>query len=58
MVPDDWEAWLEHELLGLLSACAEKLRADGASFGAAGRDAASAVRAVLDRWEASLADDE
>ena len=50
-VPDDWEAWLEVELLNLLGKCADKLTADGMNDDAAGIDVAAADRAVVNRWD-------
>ena len=50
-VPDDWEAWLEVELLNLLGKCADKLTADGMNDDAAGIVVAAAARAVVNRWD-------
>jgi hypothetical protein len=51
-VSDDWETWLEVELLKLLGKCADK--ADGSPYDAAGANVASAARAVLNRWDPFL----
>jgi hypothetical protein len=53
-VSDDWETWLEVELLKLLGKCADKLKADGTPSDAAGANVASAARRVVNRWDPFL----